>query len=251
MTTGRAFFVTGTDTGVGKTCACTALLARGRLEGLSTAGLKPVASGCERGREGLRSDDALRLAEAATVTLPYPVVNPWSLEPPIAPHIAAERVGTTIGFAAIAAALAAARSVADLVVVEGVGGWLAPLSERTTVADLVTHLDLPVVVVVGLRLGCLSHALLTVESLQARGALLAGWIANVLDPGMPALEENVRFLARRVDAPLLGCLPFAPHASAADRALSLRLPAWDHPRAVGRSGPCPAHDAGAGHGVRD
>lgn len=224
MTVGRAFFVTGTDTGVGKTYACAAFLARGRRDGLSTAGLKPVASGCEQTPEGLRSEDALRLAAESTVSLPYTVVNPWAFEPPIAPHIAAARTGTAIEFAAVAGALAHARKAADLVVVEGVGGWLVPLGDRATVADLVVDLDLPVVLVVGLRLGCLNLALLTAESIRARGLPLAGWAASVLDPGMPALEENIRTLMRRIEAPLLGCLPYAPRALPADVALSLRLP---------------------------
>lgn len=224
MTAARAFFVTGTDTGVGKTYACAAFLARGRREGLSTVGLKPVASGCERTPQGLRSEDALRLAAEATVTLPYAVVNPWAFEPPIAPHIAAARAGATIDFATVADTLARARAAADLVVVEGVGGWLVPLGEHATVADLVAHLDVPVVLVVGLRLGCLSHALLTAESIRARGLPLAGWTASVLDPGMPALEENIQSLGRRIGAPLLGCLPYAPRALPADVALSLRLP---------------------------
>jgi dethiobiotin synthetase len=221
---GRAFFVTGTDTGVGKTYACTAFLARARREGLSCAGLKPVASGCVATVHGLRNDDALRLARAGTVALPYAVTNPWAFEPAIAPHIAAARVRTAIGVAPVSAALARARAAADLVVVEGVGGWLVPLSDDTTVADLAVHLALPVVLVVGLRLGCMSHSLLTVESVRGRGLRLAGWVASVLDPGMPALEENLRALARRLDAPLLGCLPYAPRATPEDAALSLRLP---------------------------
>ncbi len=224
MTAARAFLVTGTDTGVGKTYACAAFLARGRREGLSTAGLKPVASGCERTPQGLRSEDALRLAAEATVTLPYAVLNPLAFEPPIAPHIAAARAGAAIDFTTVADTLTRARAAADLVVVEGVGGWLVPLGDRTTVADLAVHLDLPVVLVVGLRLGCLSHALLTAESIRARGLPLVGWAASVLDPGMPALEDNIRSLVRRMGAPLLGCLPYAPRAIPADAALNLRLP---------------------------
>jgi dethiobiotin synthetase len=221
---GRAFFVTGTDTGAGKTYACAAFLARARLEGLSSAGLKPVASGCEPTPQGLRNDDALRLARAGTVALPYEVINPWAFEPAIAPHIAAARAATPIGFAPVRAALARARAAADLVVVEGVGGWLVPLSDDTTVADLAAHLNLAVVLVVGLRLGCLNHSLLTAESIRARGLRLAGWAASVLDPGMPALEENLKALTRRLNAPLLGCLPYAPRATPDDAALSLRLP---------------------------
>jgi dethiobiotin synthetase len=224
MSVPHAFFVTGTDTGVGKTRACTGFLARGRQEGRSCAGLKPVASGCASGPEGLRSADALALMAAATASLPYAVVNPWAFEPAIAPHVAADRAGTPMDFSVVRQSLDRARGLADLVVVEGVGGWLVPLSGELTAADLAVDLGLPVVLVVGLRLGCLSHALLTVESIAAHGSRLVGWVASVLDPAMPALEANLRTLELRIPAPLLGCLPFAPSAGPAEVALGLRLP---------------------------
>ena len=224
MSVPHAFFVTGTDTGVGKTRACTGFLARGRQEGRSCAGLKPVASGCTPGPGGLRSADALELMAAATAPLPYAVVNPWAFEPPIAPHLAADRVATRVDFTVIRESLDRARAAADLVVVEGVGGWLVPLSGELTVADLAAELGLPVVLVVGVRLGCLSHALLTVESVAAHGSRLLGWVASVTDPAMPALEANLRTLELRIPAPLLGCLPHAPTASPAEAALGLRLP---------------------------
>lgn len=224
MSVPHAFFVTGTDTGVGKTRACTGFLARARQEGRSCVGLKPVASGCTPGPEGLRSADALELMAAATTPLPYGVVNPWAFEPPIAPHVAADWAAACVDFTVVRESLDRARAAADLVVVEGVGGWLVPLSGELTVADLAAALALPVVLVVGVRLGSLSHALLTVESVAAHGSRLLGWVASVIDPAMPALEENLRTLEARIPGPLLGCLPYAPTANPAEVALGLRLP---------------------------
>jgi dethiobiotin synthetase len=151
-------------------------------------------------------------------------VNPYAFAPPIAPHLAAEAIGARIDLETIAGTVAAAAAVADLVVVEGVGGWLVPLGGATTVADLAGRLGAPVVLVVGLRLGCLSHALLTAESILHRGARLAGWVANTLDPGMAALDGNVRSLQARLPAPLLGRLPHVPGAPGDELASRLTLP---------------------------
>ena len=224
MTAPRAFFVTGTDTGVGKTYVCLALMASARMAGLSVVGLKPVASGCDRGPQGPVSQDALRLMSEASVQLPYRTVNPWAFEAPIAPHLAAAGQGTRIDLRVVEQSLARARATADLVVVEGIGGWLAPLTETATVADMVCDLGLPVVLVVGLRLGCLNHALLTSESIAARGLSLIGWVANELTPRMLALDENVAALQARLCAPLLGRLPYAATPSPQDAAGHLRLP---------------------------
>jgi dethiobiotin synthetase len=217
-------FVTGTDTGVGKTLVTLALMQRGRDRGARVVGLKPVASGCQRTARGLENDDAVRLRESSSVRLPYALVNPYAFEPPIAPHLAAEATGTRIEPARIAASLEAAAAVADLVLIEGAGGWLVPLGPNGTLADLVAYLGVPVVVVVGLRLGCLSHALLTAESITARGVRLAGWVASAIDPTMAAQTENIDALRRRLPAPLLGWLPYAPGVSVAELASSVRLP---------------------------
>jgi dethiobiotin synthetase len=160
----------------------------------------------------------------ASVRLPYQTVNPWAFEAPIAPHLAASALGTRIDIAVVEESLARARSVADLVVVEGIGGWLVPLTETTTVADMVCELRLPVVLVIGMRLGCLSHALLTTESIAAHGVDLLGWIANELDPAMLALDQNVDALRQRIHAPMLGRLPYATGASPDDVARHIRLP---------------------------
>lgn len=204
-----AFFVTGTDTGVGKTLAAAALLHAAGARGLRTIGVKPVAAGALL-REGRRvNEDAWLLRAAATVVLPYEQVNPVLLERPMAPHLAAAEEGVRLEVAAIAAACRdAARAGHDLLLAEGAGGWLVPLDERETMADLAVALGWPVVLVVGMRLGCLNHALLTAEAIRACGLSLAGWIANSAWPAMPALAENVATLDRRLGAPRLGTLPW-------------------------------------------
>ena len=216
-------FVTGTDTHVGKTWISLGLLTGLKGRGLRVGAMKPVASGCTDTAQGLRNDDALRLQATANVPLPYERVNPVSLAPPIAPHLAAAEAGVTIEPARIAAAHADLAALAGCTVVEGVGGWLVPLNEQETVADLAQALDLPVVLVVGLRLGCINHALLTAESVRARGLTLAGWVATTLDPAMPYLDENVEALRRRLDAPLLGVVPHLERLDVAAVAGSLEL----------------------------
>jgi dethiobiotin synthetase len=204
-----AFFVTGTDTGVGKTLAAAALLRAAAARGLRTIGLKPVAAGAALHAGRRVNDDALLLQAAATVVLPYEQVNPVLLERPMAPHLAAAEEGVRLEVAAIAAACReAARAGHDLLLAEGAGGWLVPLGERETMADLAVALGWPVLLVVGMRLGCLNHALLTAEAVRARGLALAGWIANSAWPAMPALVENVAALDQRLGAPRLGLLPW-------------------------------------------
>lgn len=199
-------FVTGTDTGVGKTHASCALLAALRARGLHAVGMKPVASGCEATPEGWRNEDALALIAASDPAPAYADCNPFAFAEPIAPHIAARATGTTIELAALRAAYARLAQGADRVVVEGVGGWLAPLSDSLMQADLARALELPVILVVGLRLGCLNHALLSVRAIEGDGCRLAGWIANRLDPAMARAEENLATLRARIAAPLLGVL---------------------------------------------
>ena len=224
MSRPQALFVTGTDTGVGKTLVSLALMVRGRREGLTVLGLKPVASGCQRHTEGLVNADALRLSAESTVSLSYRRVNAYAFEPPIAPHLAAELAGRLIDLVGLTASVQDACRLAELIVVEGVGGWEVPLAGQQTLADLVRALDLPVVLVVGMRIGCLNHAILTAASILAHGCRLCGWVANTIDPAMLALEENVRTLKARLPAPLLGHLPYCVSASPDALAPYLSLP---------------------------
>lgn len=202
----ESYFVTGTDTDVGKTVVAVGLLDAARRVGLSSIGLKPVAAGHDGERDGVPCNaDALALLDAATVTLEYAVVNPVLLERPMAPHLAAENEGVRIDATELAQhCRAAVAQPVDIVVVEGAGGWLVPLNEHETMADLVAELCMPVVLVVGMRLGCLNHALLTAADIRARGLVLAGWVANCIDPDMPGLPENIDTLRSRLDAPLIG-----------------------------------------------
>ena len=213
-------FVTGTDTGVGKTRVACALAAALAARGLRVAAMKPVASGCLAHPEGWRSEDALALQAAANVSAPYALVNPCALSEPVAPHLAAGPGGIPLPPLLEAFRELAAR--AEAVVVEGVGGFRVPLDEQRDTADLAAALGLPVVLVVGLRLGCLNHALLTAEAVAARGLDLAGWVANRPWPEPMAREaENVATLERLLPAPRLGLLPHRPEASPAELASHL------------------------------
>jgi dethiobiotin synthetase len=207
-------FVTGTDTGVGKTLISSALVAALAGLGFKTAGLKPVSAGCVRTDEGWLSEDVVALRAAANVALPLEVINPYAFEPPLAPHIAAAQAGVTIDFGVILETIRYASTMAECLVVEGVGGFRVPLNAHEDTADLAVALDLPVVLVVGMRLGCLSHALLTAESIQARGLRLAGWVANGVDPDMQAQAENLVALKARLPVPCLGYIPFCPSPKA-------------------------------------
>lgn len=206
----RGFFVTGTDTGIGKTYASCALLMALRARGLRAVGMKPVASGCVMGVDGLRNEDAEALIAASEPAPEYAECNPFAFAEPIAPHIAARIVGREVDMASIRAAHDRLMATSDRVVVEGVGGWMAPLSDSLMQADLARALDTPVILVVGLRLGCLNHALLSARAIAADGCRLAGWIANRIDPAMPYADENLATLRTRIAAPLLGVLAHAP-----------------------------------------
>lgn len=222
----KGFFVVGTDTGVGKTRVAAALLrAYGRL-GYRCVGMKPVAAGAELQDGVWVNEDVAILRAAGNVDAPMERVNPYLFREPIAPHIAAEHKGVDIQLARVRAAYAELAQAADLVVVEGAGGLLVPLSRNKDMADLAVALGLPMVLVVGMRLGCLNHALLTWEAIHARGLRLAGWVANRVDPAMAAYEENLDALVRRLPAPLLAELPNQPDMSpdqAADRFPPKRL----------------------------
>ncbi len=207
-----ALFVTGTDTGVGKTRVAAGLCRAYGARGLRVAAMKPVASGSVRGPHGLRNEDALELRRAMTVRATYAEVNPFVFEPPIAPHIAAAEAGAPIDFARLETAYRRLRARSDVVVVEGAGGWLAPLDAERGFADLAAAWGLDVVIVVGLRLGCLNHALLTAESIERRGLRIAGWVGNAIDPGFERRRQNLATLRARLPAPCLGLLPYAPGA---------------------------------------
>lgn len=204
----RGWFVTGTDTGIGKSLASATLLHALRARGLRAVGMKPLASGCERTPEGLRNEDALLLQAASAPRPDYEDVNPFALPNPLAPELAAADAGIRVTLAPIEAAFARLSSQADAVVVEGVGGWAAPLAADLDQADLARALDLPVVLVVGLRLGCLNHARLTARAIQADGLRLAGWIANDIDPAMERVDDNFALLQRRLPVACWGRLPF-------------------------------------------
>lgn len=217
----REFFVTGTDTGVGKTLVTAALLRRLRESGVAVAGMKPVAAGSIAGPEGPANEDALLLQAESSVRHPYAVVNPWLFEPAIAPHLAAAEAGVVIDTARIVAAHAQLRAGADVVLAEGAGGFLVPLDEGRSFADLPALLGMDVLLVIGLRLGCLNHALLTAEAVQARGLVLAGWIGNAVDRNFARRDENVATLAARLPAPCLGLVPWMVRPSVAEAAAAL------------------------------
>lgn len=218
------FFVTGTDTDVGKTTIAAGLLRAARLAGLSTAAVKPLASGCEAGADGLRNSDALALLAECSLPLSYAEVNPFAFAPAIAPHLAAREAGVPLKVEALAAAVQAVLAQqADFTLVEGAGGWRVPLDGQATLAELPVALDLPVILVVGVRLGCINHALLTAEAIARDGLRLAGWVANVLDPQTSRLDDNLRTLTERLAAPCLGRVPRLQQADAAAVARHLNI----------------------------
>ena len=203
-------FVTGTDTGVGKTLASCGLLHALARHHARVVGMKAVAAGAEPdGQGGWVNEDTVALRAASTLAVPAALDNPVLLPDPMSPHIAARRAGVEVTLAPILDAYRQLAAQADAVVVEGAGGWRVPLSETLCIADLAVALQLPVVLVVGLRLGCLNHALLTVEAVRARGLTLAGWVANRIDPAMACADENLDFLRRHIPAPLLADVPHA------------------------------------------
>ena len=212
-----AVFIAGTDTGIGKTHAACTLLHALRAAGYSACGMKPVASGCFETPEGLRNDDALALQAASSTMPPYALTNPIALRDPLSPHLAAAHAGVEIALAPLRAAFDQLSGTHQKVVVEGVGGWLVPLAPGLLAADIAKQWRLPVILVVGLRLGCLSHALLTARTIEADGCRLLGWIGNGIDPAMDALDENLATLRELLPAPCLGVLP---HGLASVRAAS-------------------------------
>ncbi|MBI3778355.1 MAG: dethiobiotin synthase [Gammaproteobacteria bacterium] len=204
----RGWFITGTDTGVGKTRVSCLLLEALAREGKPAVGMKPVASGCRVTAAGPRSEDAEMLLAASDVVVDYADVNPYAFVPAIAPLLAAHETGVDIRLEKILESFQRLQRAAPWIVVEGVGGWKVPLSEGVTTADVARALRLPVILVVGLRLGCLNHALLTAAAVERDGMTLAGWIANQIDPAMTHAEENVVALRERIEAPLLARFPY-------------------------------------------
>jgi dethiobiotin synthetase len=200
-----SYFVTGTDTGVGKTLISCALLLGFSAQGKRAVGMKPIAAGCNAdGQNG----DVLELRAASNVEAGYGQTNPYCFPQAIAPHIAAQRAGVIIDLSVIAKSFQELAAQADVVIVEGAGGLLVPVNAQQDSTDLILKLGLPVILVVGMRLGCLNHALLTVEAIAARGLALAGWVANVVDDEMQMCEENIAALQHRIAAPLLGVVPY-------------------------------------------
>lgn len=219
-----SYFIAGTDTDVGKTTIAAGLLYAARQAGLSTLAGKPVASGCETTAEGLRNADALALMAQSSIVLPYTQVNPLALQPAIAPHLAAREAGEALSVERLLAPMQAllARQ-AGFTLIEGAGGWRVPLAGRASLADLAIALGLPVILVVGVRLGCINHALLSAEAIARDGLRLAGWVANIIDGQTSRLEENLATLAELLPAPCLGRVPHLAVASARAVAAHLHL----------------------------
>jgi dethiobiotin synthetase len=201
---GKGFFVTGTDTGIGKTTVSCALLHAFAAQDKKVVGMKPIAAGSENGQW----PDVELLFAASNVNVARQQINPYAFDLPIAPHIAAQQVDMEIDFSVIHRAYQELSAAADIVIVEGAGGFLVPVNRHQTGADLAQTLNLPVILVVGIRLGCLNHALLTAQAIKAAGLPLAGWVANCIDPQMLVLAENIATLEQRLDGPLLGVVPF-------------------------------------------
>lgn len=226
--TKKAFFITGTDTNVGKTLIAAGLLVAAKQQGLTTAALKPVAAGCEKADEGLRNSDALLLQSVMTQPLHYDQINPYALEAAIAPHIAAQQEKRSLSVDRLSGFCRGVLSSANFTLVEGAGGWRVPLNARETLADLAKNLDLPVIIVVGVRLGCINHALLTFEAIVRDGLAVAGWVTNCVDADMPVLQENIESLKVRLPVPCLGVVPFLAEPSPEQVAKCFEQAALDH-----------------------
>ena len=217
----QTFFITGTDTGVGKTLVSCTLINACIARGLKVSGMKPVASGSEQTGQGLRNSDALALQQAANVVADYDTINPYCFEPAIAPHLAAQQAGTSIELPVLQRAYRMLAVRSEVVVVEGAGGWRVPLAPSGYLSDFPEAEQMAVVLVVGLRLGCLNHAVLTAEAIQSGPCNLVGWVGNLIDPQFALLQQNLDTLRDRLAAPCLGVLP---HAAAPDaRAFSKLL----------------------------
>jgi dethiobiotin synthetase len=206
MTT-QSYFIIGTDTNVGKTYVASHLIQHFVQAGFATIGMKPIASGCTANENGqLINDDVLALNAASNVAAPATLINPYAFAPAIAPHIAAELAGVNMQIEVIQQAYAALSKLAEMVIVEGAGGFFVPINATQTLADIAVILNIPIILVVGIKLGCINHALLTVEAIQTRGLKLAGWVANQIEPDMPMVEGNLNTLKQRISAPCLSAV---------------------------------------------
>lgn len=205
-----AFFVAGTDTDVGKTVSSKAILDALNMKGLNTAAYKPVAAGSEDKGEGVQNSDAIHLRSVANVELSYEEVNPYALLLPASPHIAAEAENVVIDYSVLSQGLAALKAKSDVVLVEGAGGWRVPVSKDDCLSTWVKQEKLPVVLVVGIKLGCLSHAMLTAEAIQHDGLEIIGWVANRVNPGTENYAEIIAMLEDKMPAPKLGEIPYMP-----------------------------------------
>jgi len=222
----QRFFITGTDTDVGKTICTAALLHKAKLASKSTLGLKPLAAGCEETEQGLRNSDALALMAQSTEQLPYDKVNPVALKEAIAPHIAAERLNKPLSAARLVGYLRGVLMInrAEFICIEGAGGWRVPLNAKETLAEVPKDLKLPVIVVVGMKLGCINHAMLTMEAIHRDGLNVVGWIANRIDNDMDAYQENLDSLKKQIRVPCLGEVPYLTDPSVEAVAQHLTLP---------------------------
>lgn len=220
----QSVFITGTDTGIGKTLYSRLLLQSLNAAGLRTAAMKPIASGAQSVAGEWRNEDAVLLQQTATTTYGYKDCNPYCFAPAIAPHLAAQQAGVEIDIAVIQKAYSRLASQAEVTVVEGVGGWLVPINQQHSVADLVMAMQIPVILVVGLRLGCINHALLTADNITRRGVRLIGWVANIIEPDMLKLQDNIEALRQRIQAPLLDVIDFInqPEQIAAQQGLNIK-----------------------------
>ncbi|MAX31973.1 dethiobiotin synthetase [Onishia taeanensis] len=223
------YFITGTDTDAGKTLVTAGLLALARRQGLTTLGLKPVASGCDLHAEGLRNEDALALQARSYPDVDYATINPFAYAPAIAPHLAARQAGDRLHLATLTDAMGGALALKrDLTLIEGAGGWRVPLNDNEDLSDLAGALQVPVILVVGLRLGCINHARLTAEAISAQGLRLAGWVANGITTDFDEADDNLASLAHHLPAPCLGRIPYltgGPNGTLPEQAASrLKLP---------------------------
>jgi len=220
----KGYFITGTDTDVGKTWISLGIIEALKQQGKKVGVMKPISAGCEQTENGLRNEDALLLQQHSNVELNYDLINPYAFEPAIAPHIAAADAGIRMDIETLYQKLQTIEQQSDCVVVEGAGGWLVPLNDFQTMADLAKRFQMPVILVVGMRLGCLNHALLSVEAIRASGLPLVGWIANQVSAEMSCLDENIATLQQMIDAPMLGQIPHLEWLDGCAIATRIKLP---------------------------
>ncbi|MDH5547346.1 MAG: dethiobiotin synthase [Gammaproteobacteria bacterium] len=203
----HGYFITGTDTNIGKSIVAASLIHAMAQRGLKVAGMKPVSTGCFETENGLRNEDAELMMKYSNVELSYETVNPYAYLPPVSPHLAAKKVGQRIELDKITRIFSGISQVSDCVIVEGVGGWLVPLNDTETVEDLAVAMQLPLIVVIGTRLGCINHAMLTIDRIQKTGLEVAGWVANIMDRNIDYLPDVIDSLRLRISAPLVGIIP--------------------------------------------